>query len=884
MLKKYKTGRIINITFGAKAAAITGLILALIAALIFSVIKGQTYAVIACSVAIVFALVLFCMAVAEKNNDRKILAGQHKRIKEAMSEAEEQRKNVRLYFDAFARNADYYYTVDATEDKIFDKPEYIENIDYSAVYNGGFPVNYTEYLDNRKNALNCVIKSGELLDSDGIISCYEEGIFNITSEIYCANTGTYYNQTLLITKDATDGHIKANVFVSDVTRDRTVEYDCQNLFKAISAMYDIIYMVDLVNCKIKEIYTSKEVLDRFPQMTDAKEAIHVWTNNVMSAENISKNHDFWDLDTVKENLKTKDIMTRDVETLRTGWARLVFVALSRGLNGEPESCFFLGRGVDEEKRKEIAVYNALQDAYEMSNRANEAKTSFLSNMSHDIRTPMNAIIGMTQIAEAHINDKDRVSDCLKKITASGNHLLNLINEVLDMSKIESGKSDLKRENIYLGELIDSIVAMNSSAIKQHKHDFKVNAVDVDHENVIGDCARITEIINNFLSNAIKYTPDGGKINFFVKERDSKHSSKGCFEFVISDNGIGMSEEFQEHLFEPFAREDDGRISKIQGTGLGMSIARNLVHMMNGSIDVKSRVNEGTTVTVMIYLDLQEENNELIPELKDKRVIYIDEDNYSLRLAAIMLYDMGIKCGVLTYGSEGIDAVKEHIEKGEEYFVIMFDWRTIEMDPVHFTQKMREIAGSNTKIVVVTNEWADIEREAREAGVDAFISKPLFKAKLLYLFKQFVGKVSEDTSENALKVAMREDFSGFRALMAEDNDLNAEIAIEIIGSTGLTIERAENGKEAVEMFERAESDYYDIVFMDIQMPVMNGYEATKAIRKLNRTDAKLVPIVAMTANAYASDAQDAFNAGMNGHLTKPIDISRIVEVMNKYLEK
>ncbi len=538
--------------------------------------------------------------------------------------------------------------------------------------------------------------------------------------------------------------------------------------------------------------------------------------------------------------------------------------------------------ITQEKRIEIESRKALNDAYQAAERANKAKTEFLTNMSHDIRTPMNAIVGLTAIAGANVTDQDKVLECLGKITKASRHLLGLINEVLDMSRIESGKISLEEEQFNLSELVENLVTLVKSGIDEHGHTFEVHVKNIEHEDVYGDTMRIQQIFTNLMNNAIKYTPDGGNIVFSIEEKNNGQSGLGCYEFSIEDNGIGMDEDFQKIMFQPFTRADDKRTSKVPGTGLGMAITKNIVNMMNGDIRVKSARNEGTKITVTIFLRLQENDTDEMKELMNLPVLVVDDDVYSCESTVATLEEIGIVGEWVTSGEEAVARTFERHERKDDYFAIIMDWKMPEMDGIETTRQIRKRVGRDVTIIVLTAyDYSQIEKEAREAGVDAFITKPLFRSRLATTLKEMIDGKMEQLPKDYLKDIKEVDYSNARILLVEDNELNSEIAAEIIGMTGAKVEIAENGKEAVEKIEFSEEDRYDLVFMDIQMPVMNGYEATAAIRAMPGKRGK-VPIVAMTANAFAEDVQLAKNTGMNEHIAKPLDIAKLNDILKTYL--
>lgn len=542
------------------------------------------------------------------------------------------------------------------------------------------------------------------------------------------------------------------------------------------------------------------------------------------------------------------------------------------------------RNVDDLIKKERQQEMALQAAYDAAEAANRAKTDFLSNMSHDIRTPMNGIIGMTAIAVAHIDDKERVQDSLQKIIQASKHLLSLINEVLDMSKIESGKVELIEEEFNLSDLIDNLLTMTNSQIEEHHHELCVNISGVTHEAVIGDSLRIQKVFTNLMGNAVKFTPDGGKIQISISERPSNQAKVGCYEFVFEDNGIGMSEDFLEQIFEPFSRAADGRVNEIQGTGLGMPISRNIVRMMGGDIKVESKPGVGSRFTVTMYLKIQDQTEYSCDKFVDLDVLVADDDALSLESCCGMLDDLGMKAEGVSSGTEAVECVVRHHEQKRDYFACIIDWKMPDMDGIACTRAIRKAVGKDVPIIIISAyDWSDIEQEARAAGANAFISKPLFRSRLAKTFNALVDNTERKEQEDPLVELERMDLSGYRALLVEDNDLNAEIAAEILETTGMAVERAADGTEAVDMVFESEDGYYDIVFMDIQMPKMNGYDATRAIRAMKRNYCNQIPIVAMTANAFAEDVMAAKTVGMNEHIAKPLDFKKLAKTLDKWLK-
>lgn len=523
---------------------------------------------------------------------------------------------------------------------------------------------------------------------------------------------------------------------------------------------------------------------------------------------------------------------------------------------------------------------ALDAAREEAISATRAKREFLSNMSHDIRTPMNAIVGMTAIASANIDDPQQVQNCLKKITVSSKHLLGLINDVLDMSKIESGRMTLNMDQVSLREVMDSIVSIVQPQIKAKNQEFEVSIHDIETENVYCDSVRLNQVILNLLSNALKFTQEGGSIWLFLYQEASPVGE----DFVrvhlrVRDNGIGMAPEFRNKIFDSFTREDSKRVHKTEGTGLGMAITKYIIDAMGGQIEVESTPGEGTEFHVVLDLEkasVQEEEM-LLPNWN---MLLVDDDEQLCRSTVVSLEAIGVNAEWTLDGESALKMVQERHGKHIDYHVVLLDWKLPGMDGIQTAREIRKHVGNDVPILLISAyDWSDIEQDAREAGVTGFISKPLFKSTLFYGLKPYT-EAAEQPAEQ--RVDYRTDFAGAKILVAEDNDLNWEIADALLSQLNLSMERAENGQVCVEKFSQSPNGYYAAVLMDIRMPVMTGYEAAKAIRALDRPDAD-VPIIAMTADAFAEDIQQSLACGMNAHIAKPIDVKEVARLLGKYIK-
>lgn len=524
----------------------------------------------------------------------------------------------------------------------------------------------------------------------------------------------------------------------------------------------------------------------------------------------------------------------------------------------------------------------LQEALRQAEKANNTKSDFLSNMSHDIRTPMNAIMGMTMIAKAHINNREKVLDCLGKIESSSKLLLSLINEVLDMSKIESGKLVLSKQDINIGVLLEDLIVMMQPQIRSKQHSQHIYMQHFKHENVWGDLQRINQILMNILSNAIKYTPENGLINITVEEEELDGKT-GMYKFIFEDNGIGMKPEFLDKIFLPFERANDDKIANIQGTGLGMSISYKIIKMMGGDIEIESEYGKGSRFMISIPLSYREQIADEWIDTNNKSILVIDNDELACITTCHYLDEIGVPCEYVCSGPEALEKLEQNCLEDKDYFAIIVDLKMPGMNGLETIRRIWSISGIHIPIIILSSyDIEEYEEEARAMKVDVCMTKPVYKSKLVRILKSFTHeRKKEGTPDNVFKLSDA-DYSGKRILLVEDNELNREIAVEILSSTGATVDTATNGLEALEIMTSVSIDYYNLIFMDIQMPVMDGYEATRRIRLLPHLNMTRIPIVAMTANAFSEDILHAVKAGMNNHLSKPIDIKALIKVLNTYL--
>ena len=523
--------------------------------------------------------------------------------------------------------------------------------------------------------------------------------------------------------------------------------------------------------------------------------------------------------------------------------------------------------------------NELEKARQAALEANKAKSEFLANMSHDIRTPMNAIVGMTAIAAAHIDDRKQVENCLRKITLSSKHLLGLINDVLDMSKIESGKLTLTTEQISLKEVVEGIVNIMQPQVKTKKQTFDIHVENILTENVWCDGVRLNQVLLNLLSNATKYTPEGGSIHLSLFEENSPKGERYVRIYIkVKDNGIGMSPDFLKRIYESYSRADGDRIHKTEGAGLGMAITKYIVDAMEGTIDIQSEPDKGTEF--LLTFDFEKAaamNMDMV--LPSWNMLVVDDDELLCRTAMDALKSIGIKAEWTLSGEKAIELVNEHHKRREDYQIILLDWKLPGMNGIQVAKEIRHNLGDEVPILLISAyDWSEFESEAREAGISGFISKPLFKSTLYYALRQYMGT----ETENGQTLNPNIDLSGRRILIAEDNELNWEVANELLSDLGVELDWAEDGQICLDKFQKSPEGYYDAVLMDIRMPHMTGYEATKMIRGLKHPDALSIPIIAMSADAFSDDIQHCLECGMNAHIAKPIDIMEVSRLLKRFL--
>ncbi len=694
-----------------------------------------------------------------------------------------------------------------------------------------------------------------------------------------------------------DGRVREVLYVArDFTEEKLKELKQQGeqkrqlqVINALGREYSALYLVDGATQRwtvfkedtsgaVDNIYKKALVYENY------EEAIGAYIGNFVVESDREK---------FREHAKLKNLL---VETSYTGIHSLSYDRILDGVRehwqmnaakfraDDGKEYVVLGfRNVHDIVEKQINQENALRDALMLARHANRAKTTFLNNMSHDIRTPMNAIIGFTALAETRIDNQEQVQDYLRKIHTSGTHLLSLINEILDMSRIESGTVKLEENIVHIPDVLHDLRTIIQGQVAAKQQSLYIDSLDVTHEDVVTDKLRLNQILLNIVGNAIKYTGCGGNIAVRVTEQISSMPGYGTYEFRVKDNGMGMSPEFVEHVFDAFARERTSTVSGIQGTGLGMSITKNIVDMMNGTIEVESTLGKGSEFIVTVDFRLADDigDSKPIPELLGARALVVDDDVNTCQSVSKMLRGIEMRPDWSTSGKEAVIRAREAVDIKDEYKVYIIDYMMPDMNGIETVRQIRKIIGDEIPIIVLTAyEWVDFEEEAREAGVTDFVSKPIFMSEL----RAILSRQREDVTEEEITERPKYDYSGKHVLLVEDNELNREIATFLLEDIGMAVDTAEDGIEAVDIMSRAAQDQYDLILMDVQMPKMDGYTATREIRTLKNNRKANIPIVAMTANAFDEDRQKSFEAGMNGHIAKPIDVETIIKTLDGIFQK
>lgn len=681
--------------------------------------------------------------------------------------------------------------------------------------------------------------------------------------------------------DVMDEHEKQRKIEEERLKD---EKEYAEVISSLSTIYSTIFRVKLTTHNyevLKSVALMGVVAGAKGHFDDVKEKV---ISSFMAPESSESMHKFLDLNTLNDRLKDKNTISTEYKNPENKWFKSRFIVKNRDENKDVREVLYVARDITNEKIRELEQQDQLSHALAAAQQANKAKSTFLNSMSHDIRTPMNAIIGFTALAQTHIDDTAQVQDYLSKINTSGMHLLSLINDILDMSRIESGTVKLDEKQVHIPDLLHDLRSMIQGLAGAKNMNLYIDTQDVVHEDVFTDKLRLNQVLINIVSNAIKFTRPGGDVIIRLCEKPCTMGEHATYEFTVKDNGIGMSKEFQEHIFDAFSREYSATVSGVQGTGLGMAITKNVVNMMGGEITVESEAGKGSIFTVTLTLRIASETvkYEPIPELLGARALVVDDDLNTCRSVSKMLRDIKMRPDWTASGREAVVRAQDAVESGDEYKVYIIDYLMPDMNGIETVRRIRKVISPDVPIIVLTAyDWADFEAEAREAGVTAFVAKPIFMSELKKVLTRPVGG-EDDLNHQNEKVL--HDYSDKRVLLVEDNELNREIATAILEETGITVDSVNDGDVAVSAINGAPADKYDLVLMDIQMPKMDGYTATREIRTLPDNKKANIPIVAMTANAFEEDRQKAFASGMNGHIIKPISIEAIAEVFDRIFGK
>ncbi len=646
-----------------------------------------------------------------------------------------------------------------------------------------------------------------------------------------------------------------------------------DVINALSLAYDSISSIDLKTMEHKYIKKFDDFSYQY-NTCDAEKRIE-FVDTYFSEDSKSEAYEFFNLDTINERSKDCDFITCNCKLKNDRWMYITIIVNDRDDNHNVNSILIASRDNTSEKELEKKQDQALKNALINAQSANKAKTAFLNSISHDIRTPMNAIIGFTALASTHIDSKELVKDYLNKISISGQHLLSLINDVLDMSRIESGSVKLDEKDVHLPDVLHDIRAIIQGSIHNKQQELFIDTQDIVHEDIVTDKLRLNQVLINIASNATKFTPIGGVVSIKVIERPCNKEGYASYTFKIKDNGIGMSKEYIDKIFDPFSREKSSTKSGIQGTGLGMAISKNIVDMMSGTINVYSDEGKGSEFVVDVDFKLSDKviSYKPISELKMARALVVDDDAQTCVGVAKLLKEIEMCPEWTTSPFEAILKAKEAHDENNAFKVYIIDWLMPDMNGIELVRRIRKEIDKDVPIIILSAyDWADIEQEAKEAGVTAFISKPIFMSELRNVLTL---KVEEKTT---LKENLRH--AGKKVLLVEDNALNSEIASAMLKDAGMIVDCVKDGGDAVEVMARAKEDEYDVIFMDVQMPKVDGYSATKQIRTLPNNKIANIPIIGMSANAFVEDKQKAILAGMNDYVSKPVDINNILKALDK----
>ena len=818
------------------------------------------------------------------------------------------KKKIKIMEHALSESAGAYYNINITQNLVPGTMyQVIDDVEYSINEAIGFPDNcrYWDVIEYWGKQLEEEQQPAyyAFFDIAHLTECFEKGKDHISHRYRTRDSlgnPMLAEQHVVMYRDLTNNDLLAVTYVLDLTKieelrakdaehRRVLEEDIKKI-EGLASQYSTLYFINLDTKEYSEYNISgnnsgenSEIRSRNSEnfFRRFRELIKCYAHPDFWDELIR----FADEDYLRELLRDKKRYAyRFLNTGRNGecqWMELVLIKFA-SVKEEASNIAFAFLNVDEEEREKEAQRKILVDALAAAEHANRAKTAFLNNMSHDIRTPMNAIIGFTALAAAHLDNPETTRDYLNKISTSSNHLLSLINDVLDMSRIESGRVKIEEKEVHLPDVLHDLRTIIQSNISSKQQDLFIDTQDILNEDIITDKLRLNQVLLNIVSNAIKFTPVGGTISIRISEKPCKLSGYATYEFRIKDNGIGMSEEFQKHIFETFSREQTSTVSGIQGTGLGMSITKNIVDMMGGTISVKSEEGKGTEFKVVLDCRLSDKvvKYEPVPELQGARALVVDDDTDTCMSVSKMLRQIGMRADWTVSGKESIVRAKEAYDEGDEFKAYIIDWLMPDMNGIETVRRIRKVIGDSTPIIILTAyDWSDIEMEAREAGVTAFVSKPLFMSELREVLTRPVR-----TEHEKEEVEKNIDFTGKKLLLVEDNELNQEIATEIFRGIGFEIDVVGDGIAAVNKMVRVPSDRYDLILMDIQMPRMNGYIATREIRTLSDNKKANIPIIAMTANAFDEDRKAAAECGMNGFISKPINMDEVIRVLKNVLQE
>uniref|UniRef100_UPI00405695F5 ATP-binding response regulator n=1 Tax=Agathobacter sp. TaxID=2021311 RepID=UPI00405695F5 len=716
-----------------------------------------------------------------------------------------------------------------------------------------------------------------------LISSFEKGKHMV--DVFCSSLTEEGNvtdnrQTYYLSRDEMTGDIVAMCVVYDLTKQHEQERDAHHknlVIQKLCDRFDAICYVNLdngtmIDYRVDNVFSSWE--DEQKENFNYMQRVEQFANEFVLDEDKEKYKKYMSPEVIKSRLQEKPFYIFDYRVKKDGEVHYFNARIVQDDSEKNHFSVIIGfRNIDDA----VQQHKLVKETMKYAEHATKAKANFLSNMSHDMRTPMNAIVGFTALAAAHLEEKEKVQGYLKKIAASSNHLLSLINDILDMSRIESGKVVLNEHEENLAEILHDLRAMVQPQVNAKQMDFFIDTCDVRDELIYCDKLRLKQVLLNIFTNAVKYTAPGGTVAVRIVQKEKQQREYGNYEFRIKDNGRGMSQEFMEHIFEPFTREEKSSSDANPGTGLGLSIVKNIVDMMNGTIEVKSRQGKGSEFIVSLAFKLQKGKrvDYDFSKIEGFRALVVDDDFHTCDTVTRMLREIGMRPEFSMHGKEAILKAKQAHDLQDDFFVYIIDWLMPDINGLEVVRRIRKEIGNEIPIIILTAyDWECIREEAKEAGVTAICEKPLFMSNLKKIIATSCGWEKAEKEEESC-VSM--DFSGKKVLLAEDIEINQEIANEILSDKGFEVTIAEDGKQALEILEQAKPGEYDIVLMDIRMPVMDGYEATRQIRQLD-SEYRNIPIVAMTANAFEDDRQMSFRVGMNEHVSKPLEEEYLFSVL------